>query len=118
MLTIDEDNCYWIDISRDNGRLIRRLGGVETVLATDSDIELPHSGSRDYLVTVRQSGSGITIEVDADNDSSVDFSYTDTDSTALSTFTGGGIGIHTENTNVHQKVHYDDFRVDVVTFAP
>ncbi|WP_309397559.1 right-handed parallel beta-helix repeat-containing protein [Cerasicoccus maritimus] len=118
VLTIDEDNCYWIDISRDNGRLIRRLGAVETVLATDSDIELPHSGSRDYLVTVRQSGSGITIEVDADNDSSVDFSYTDTDSTALSTFTAGGIGIHTENTNVHQKVHYDDFRVDVVTFAP
>lgn len=118
VLTIDEDNAYWIDISRDNGRLIRIMNGVQTVLATDSDIELPHSGARDYFVTVRQSGTGITIEVDADDNGSVDFSYTDTDSTALSTFTAGGIGIHDECPQVHNRVHFDDFQVDVVSFAP
>lgn len=118
VLTIDEDNAYWIDISRDNGRLIRIMNGVQTTLATSSGIELPHSGSRDYLVAVRQSGTGITIEVDADNNGSVDMSYTDTDSTARSTFTGGGIGIHDECPQQYNRVHFDDFQVDVVSFAP
>ncbi|WP_269539868.1 right-handed parallel beta-helix repeat-containing protein [Cerasicoccus fimbriatus] len=118
VLTIDEDNAYWLDISRDNGRLIRIMNGVQTILATDSDIELPHNGAREYFVTVRQNGTGITIEVDADDDGSVDFSYTDTDPTALSTFTAGGIGVHDDCPQVHNRTNFDNFQVDVVSFAP
>ena len=118
VLTIDEDNAYWIDISRDNGRLIRIMNGVSTVLATSASIELPHKGARSYLVNVRQTGSGIEISVDADGNGSVDLTYTDTDSTAISTFTAGGIGIHDDTPSVYTRLQFDAFQVDVITFAP
>ncbi len=118
LLVQDQSNCYWLDIGRDSGRLVRIMGGVSTVLATSAAIELPHSGVRSYAVTVRHVGGGIQIQVDADQNGSVEFSYTDTDAVAQSVFTTGGIGVHDNILNVNNRVTFDDFEVNVVSFGP
>jgi hypothetical protein len=63
LLARDKDNCYWLDISRDNGRLVRCLGGVMTVLDTSDAIEMPHSGKQVYRVAVVQNTAGIAIRL-------------------------------------------------------
>lgn len=115
ILAQNENNCYWIDIGRDTGKLIRIMNGVSTELATDVDLRLPHSGTKIYKVSVRQVATGIAVSVDVGNDNSVDFSYTDTDATARSTFAAGGIGLHENNNQTNQKAAYDDFHVNVIS---
>lgn len=118
VLATDEDNCYWLDIGRDAGNLIRRMNGVQTTLAGSSVLRLPHSGERLYKISVRQVSGGIEFSVDVGNNGSVDFTYTDTDANAKALFTAGGVGVHENSAQVNHGVSFDDFRVDVVTFAP
>jgi len=117
VLAQDTQNCYWLDISRDNGRLVRIMNGVSTELARDADIELPHLGALHYKVMVRHVTQGIEISVDVGANGSIEFSYTDTDATAIQTFTAGGVGFHDDTDAVYHKVKYDNIRVDVVEFA-
>jgi len=115
VLALDRDNYYWLDISRDNGRLMRYIGGVEVELARDADIELPHVGPQAYKVSVRhEAGGEVTISVDTHNDGSEDFSYTDADAAAIAVFGSGGVGFHTDVVDVYHRVHYDNVRVDVL----
>lgn len=118
VLTADEDNAYWLDIGKNSGRLIRILNGTEEVLTTSTAIKMPNSGTRDYLVKVRQSGAGITIEVDADQNGSIDLAYTDDDPAAMAALTSGGIGIHDDTDAHYHHIQFDDFEVNVVSFAP
>ncbi|MFW6153667.1 MAG: right-handed parallel beta-helix repeat-containing protein [Planctomycetota bacterium] len=114
VLAQDRDNYYWLDISRDNGRLLRCIDGVEVELARDADIELPHVGIQAYTVAVRHGDGEVTLSVDTHNDGSEDFSYTDTDAAAVERFATGGVGFHTDVVNQYHRVHYDNIRVDVL----
>jgi PKD repeat protein len=111
VLTLDQDNAYWLDISRDSGRLIRMMDGVETVLAASSAIEMPHSGTKHYKIDVDVSSSGITFDV-ATNGVPV-FSFTDTNSAALAMFTAGGVGFHYDLPEGNFRMHFDNVRVEL-----
>ena len=121
LLVKDSQNSYWLDISRDNGRLVRFMtdsSGVptETILATNSAIEMPHSGHRQYRISVQHETAGITFTVDADNDGSVELTYTDSDQEALAKFTAGGIGFHKDYPNTYHRMSYDNIKVTVSQF--
>jgi len=117
VLAVDQDNYYWLDISRDNGRLIRTMGGNSTVLATSSAIQMPHSGEQTYKISVSHVSGDIRIEVDVNPDGNPDFSYTDTDPTAAATFTAGGVAFHNDTDSVYHKIRYDDITVTVSAFS-
>ena len=119
VLALDEQNAYWLDISRDNGRLVRLMtdaGGRPTVveLARSSDIELPHYGPQHYKVSVRHTPGGITISVDVAADGSVEFSYTDDDPEAIAKFASGGIAFHGDVNDQYHKITYDNIEVTVL----
>jgi Right handed beta helix region/Bacterial Ig-like domain/Dockerin type I domain len=116
LLVQDEQNCYWLDIGRDTGRLIRLMTDAEgspttTVLESSAAIELPHYGSRRYRITVTHETDAIGIEVDADADDSVELSYRDTDALALAKFATGPIGFHGNVMDQYHKIHYDNVAV-------
>lgn len=111
-------NCYWLDIGRDTGKLYRTMGGTRVELASNAALRLPHSGLRKYKVMVRQVTGGIRIGVDVGQNGSEDFSFIDTNATAKATFTSGVVGVHDNTTAVDPAVHYDNFRVDVISVLP
>ncbi|NLF32189.1 MAG: right-handed parallel beta-helix repeat-containing protein [Planctomycetes bacterium] len=117
VLAQDRDTCYWLDISRDNGRLVRFIDGVAVELARDADIELPHAGVQVYKVSVRHGEGAVTLSVDTLRDGTEDFSYTDTDPAAVARFATGGVGFHNDVVNQYHRVHYDNIRVDVLAKA-
>jgi hypothetical protein len=116
VLAQDPQNCYWLDISRDNGRLIRIMNGTSTTLATDADIEMPHSGEQHYKITVNVEAGGITISVDVGANGTTEMTFTDTDATALSTFTAGGVGFHEDTASANLKIRFDNIEVNVTDF--
>ena len=121
LLAKDTQNFYWLDISRDNGRLIRFMTDANgdptmTILETNSAIEMPHLGPRQYKISIDHDGAGITFTVDADNDGYVEFTYTDNDQEALAKFTAGKIGFHKDYPNMYHKMSYDNIKVRVSRF--
>ena len=123
VLAIDEDNCYWIDISYNNGgNLVRIMDGTPSTLASDSDIEMSYVGPSPngvrYRITVEHvtGPDGIKIEVDKGADDSVELSYTDTDEDAVEDFTAGGVGFHCESESLYYGARYDDIEVNVDEF--
>ena len=121
LLAKDPQNCYWLDISRDNGRFIRFMrdstgNPTMTILETNSTIEMPHSGKRQYKIFIEHDEAGITFTVDADNDGVVEFTYTDNNPEALEKFTAGGIGFHKDYPNMYHRISYDNIRVTVSRF--
>jgi len=122
LLAKDTQNCYWLDISRDNGRLIRFMinssdDPTMTILETNSAIEMPHVGGRQYKISVELDGAGINFTVDADNDGSVELAYTDNDPEAVAKFTAGGIGFHKDYPNKYHRLEYDNIKVNVSRFS-
>lgn len=116
VLVQNKDNAYWLDIARDTGRLIRIVNGVETVLATNNALRMPHSGAKHYKVDVSVEASGITIGVST-NEVSV-FSFTDTDAGSLETFKSGRVGFHYNFLLYgYYGMHFDNVRVDVSGFT-
>lgn len=116
VLVQDKDNAYWLDIARDTGRLIRIDDGVETVLATNSALRMPNSGTKHYKVNVSVASNGITIAV-ATNGVSV-FSYTDTSTNALAKFQSGRVGFHYNFLRYgFYSMQFDNVRVDVSNFV-
>ncbi len=121
LLAQNEQNTYWLDISRSNGDLVRFMtdeGGTptETLLASEPAIELPHYGARLYHLNIVHDPEGITIEVDADADGTVELSYTDTDPLALQRFATGGVGFHSDTEDVYHRITYDNVAVAVGGF--
>lgn len=116
-LAKDSNNYYWLDISRDNGRLVRfmKVDGVQQVdtLERNESIQLPHKGIRKYKMDILHSENQILISVDADRDNSIDFSYTDSDTNAFKTFTCGKIGFKINHNNGHYRALYDNIKVEV-----
>ena len=122
LLAKDTQNCYWLDISRDNGRLIRFMinssdDPTMTILETNSAIEMPHVGGRQYKISVELDGAGINFTVDADNDGSVELAYTDNDPEAVAKFTAGKIGFHKDYPNKYHRLEYDNIEVNVPRFS-
>jgi hypothetical protein len=122
LLAEDTQNCYWLDISRDHGRLIRFMKDsgdnlTMTVLATNSAIEMPHSGKRKYKISVEHDETGITFAVDADNDGSVELTYTENNQEAVAKFTAGKIGFHKDYPNKYHRLSYDNIVVNVFRFS-
>lgn len=116
VLVQDKDNAYWLDIARDTGRLVRIKDGVETVLATNSALRMPHSGAKNYKVNVNVASNGITIAV-ATNGVSV-LSFTDTSTNALAKFRGGGVGFHYNFLLYgYYGMQFDNVHVDVSSFV-
>lgn len=123
LLVRDTQNCYWLDIARDSGRLVRYLTDAagrpaSTTLATSTAIRLPHYGARNYRITVTHDTTGILIQVDADANGSIDLSFRDTDPRARAVFTSGGIGFHGDVMDMYHKIHYDDVTVTVAATVP
>jgi hypothetical protein len=118
LLARDKNNCYWLDISRDNGRLIRILGGTQTVLDTNDTIEMPHSGKQVYRVAVVQNTTSITITVDVGRNGSIEFTVIDTSAAARALFgQGGGLGFHRDYPSANLRLTYDNVRATVSRFA-
>ncbi len=118
LLAIDQQNYYWLDISRDTGRLLRYMtdsGGTMTVveLARNSTIEMPHNGRRQYKISVTHEPGAIVFAVDADNNGSVDFTYRETNAAAVAKFTSGGVGFHGDTAAQYHRLTYDNIRVEV-----
>ncbi len=88
-----------------------------TVLTTNSAIEMPHSGKRQYKISVEHDEAGITFIVDADNNGSVELTYTDDNPEALSKFTAGKIGFHKDYPNKYHRIFYDNILVNVSRFS-
>jgi len=122
-LVQDVYNYYWLDISRDNGRLIRVMidatgDPTTTILATNTNIEMPHSGNRKYKLNVEHTPEGIRFSVDADNNGSIELVYTDIDALAIAKFKAGKIGFHKDYPNSpYHKVSYDNIKVTVEKFT-
>lgn len=122
LLAKDAQNYYWLDISRDNGRLIRFMTDsgdnlTMTVLATNAAIEMPHRGKRKYKISVEHDETGITFTVDADNNGSVELTYTDNDHESLVKFTAGKIGFHKDYPQKYHRLSYDNIEVNVSRFS-
>lgn len=120
-LAKDTNNYYWLDISRDNGRLVRymvvnKIVLVDTLERSDA-IQLPHTGIREYKILVSHTGNQIGIEVDADRDNSIDFSYTETDTNAIKIFSCGKIGFKINHSNGYTRAIYDNIKVEVSNFC-
>jgi hypothetical protein len=91
---------------------------VQTELATDPAICLPHRGKKTYRVSVSHQPEGIVFRVDANADGEVEFTYTDRDPRARDLFSAGGIGFHDDTEQVHIGIRYDNVKVTVQKFAP
>jgi hypothetical protein len=118
VLYVDEANCYWIDIARDTGRLIRYMVDAdgrptETVLAASPAIELPHYGARRYRIAVGHDAGGVTIDVDADADGTVELAFADADPQAAATFAAGRVGFHGDVLDQYHRIKYDNVAVTV-----
>ncbi len=123
LLALDEHNAYWLDIARDAGRLVRimtdELGTpVQTELARDPAICLPHRGKKTYRVSVAHQPEGIVFRVDANADGTVELTHTDRDPRARDLFSAGGIGFHDNTEQVHLGIRYDNVKTTVQEFAP
>ena len=122
-LVQDEQNCYWLDIGRDAGRLIRLMTDAEdapttTLLESSAKAALPPYGSRRYRITVTHEADAIRIEVDADANGSVELSYRDTDALALERFATGPVGFHGDVMAPYNKIHYDNVAVTLSGAPP
>jgi hypothetical protein len=93
LLYKDPDNFYFLRLgSLQDGQLIRRQGGVETVLAS-GDIEPPDVGDAvvtAYRVQVQVQTTGILFRADRGADGTSELEFTDTDTGALAAFGVGG----------------------------
>ncbi|NUN98356.1 MAG: hypothetical protein HUU16_19515, partial [Candidatus Omnitrophica bacterium] len=112
LLYKDPDNFYFIRLaSLTDGELIRRMGGVETILAR-GDFEPPDVGDSvvtAYRFEVSASAAGILFRVDRGIDGSLELEYTDSDSGALSTLGAGGkIGLRCLSDNGSYHLVYID----------
>ncbi len=114
VLAKDADNYYWFDIAKTTGRLVRVIDGVETQLAQNDSLQLPHGGVHDVEITVEHLiPNGIRFQV-LFNDISV-FDHTDSSDEA-NNFNAGGIGFHryvTDPDSYYYRILVDDVIVRV-----
>ncbi len=117
VLLRDAHTFYWLDISRDHGRLLRSLpdgrGGANVEqLAAAPAVQLPHHGTRSYCIQVRREPGAIVLRVDADANGTVDFEYRDESAKALEAMPGGRVGFRRDTKQRHHRIRYGDVRVE------
>lgn len=112
-----EHTYYFLDIARESGKLIRTIGGKESLPAENPSLRLPHGGGKAYVITIRAASDAIEIAVDVGRDGSAELEYRDTGSEALETFRSGGIGFLRDYRRKWSRVKYDNVRVEVSEYA-
>lgn len=125
-LTVDNDNYYYIDMGKVEGKLIRVINSQKSILSQNDLLRSAHNTHISFKININATAQGVIIEIDKGSDGNIDFSYTDTNSSAISTFTSGGVGFHFDTeagyhslsfTNISTKYWIEIFNADMALLS-